>query len=158
MLDKIISSIEKSKIEKPKPESTHLAGSSESKSRTCPACGGESFWQPKRSDAWLCWDCEPPRSPNLVAQTLGGRQETQGPSSLLDGLEGFRRFWRAYRGPMIVWHQHPICKCGCDVTEEEWRPDGATKICVDCRSVVDFDSRVGVQIIKSDEAGGRDGK
>jgi hypothetical protein len=151
MIDQIISAIENSKtkieilIPEPEPESTHLAG----KKPSCEICGGENFWMAKKSDAWQCWSCSPPRSESLVAQTIPARRIAQEASRESEWPEGVDSRQAQSYGPLIVRHPFSICRCGSDITEEEWNLFGARKICRGCKTEISFDEFVGVESAKT---------
>lgn len=110
-------------------------------SRVCEKCGSENLWQPRKSDSWECFRCNPPRTESMVAQTrlgLGlvsrasdGSRELQSLGSVLT------RSW----GPFIVAHSGPVCECGCDWTEERGTLFEVFRVCVLCKkevSIPDF--------------------
>lgn len=145
MIDEIISNIEKTKNEILGEMNLATVQESHSLDGPCPACGGDEFWQPKRSDEWICRSCRPPRSESLVAQTRGGHRIAQGDQNASPHLEGLDTRWAQNQGFRIVWHPFPVCVCGSDVTEELWSIYGADKICRGCGQELFFDEFVGLQ-------------
>jgi hypothetical protein len=149
--EKMISKIENSKtkieisIPKHEPESIHLAG----KKTSCEICGGENFWMAKKSDAWQCWSCSPPRSESLIAQTIPPRRIAQEASREPEWPERVDSRQAQSYGPLIVLHPFSICRCGSDISEEEWNLFGARKICRGCKTEISFDEFVGVESAKS---------
>lgn len=148
MLDQIISNFEiaKNQISKSN-ESIDSAIENEitSLDGSCSTCGGDEFWQPKRSDEWRCCRCTPPKSESLVAQKRGGLEIALGGSVDSGQRETVDAYWAQRQGPLIVWHPFRVCACGSDVSEELWTIHGADKICSGCGKQLFIDDFVGLE-------------
>jgi hypothetical protein len=153
MLQKMILEIENSKTKfskneirdpDPKPETPLLAG----EKTICEICGGENFWLAKKSDAWQCLACSPPRSQSLVAQTKPARTIEQEPECDAEWPEWVNTRQSQSYGPLIVCHPFPICLCGSEITDEVWDFFGAVKFCRACGEPAIFDEFVGVEFAK----------
>lgn len=102
----------------------------------CEICESKNFWQPRKSDEWLCSRCHPPRSESLIAQKRGPQASVAEPQDEAQHLAGFRMLQAQSWGPYIVNHEKPICECGCSWTEELESNSQVKNFCVRCRKQI----------------------
>lgn len=135
LLKKLQSTVENSKVavaasrpaEPPKP-----------KVLRCDKCGGNHFWQSRKTEEWECFQCAPPRKASQIAAEVGNT-----PAKEALPLDGPSRVPGISWGPFIVTYSRPVCECGCNRIEEVGNLCEVLKKCCLCRRMVligDFDS------------------
>lgn len=137
LLHKLLSTVESSKVAvadaKPSPPVNPNV-------RRCDKCGGEAFWQSKKTDEWECSQCSPPKKASQVAATIG---ESRPKASETLPLDGPLRVPGISWGPFIVTYSKPVCVCGCNRIEEVGNLCEVLKKCCLCHRMVlidDFES------------------
>lgn len=160
LLQKISAALENSKSKisdlkpaPPPPVEPPSTTATTTETKICKSCGSKNFWQSKKSDEWICFDCRPPKSEKMIGQTIGDcsliAPEPPATSSdavndtiediSLAGLESIAsREW----GPWIVRYPRPVCKCGESRVEENGTLFTIVKKCVRCREIVFVDDFV----------------
>jgi hypothetical protein len=62
-------------------------------------------------------------------------------ANLIDDLTEIETIMQRRYGPYVVAHGRPICKCGCDWTEDFGFAGKVESVCVMCRTEIFLDSK-----------------
>lgn len=137
LLKKLLSTVESSKVA---VTESRPAEPTKPKVLRCERCGGDHFWQSRKTDEWECFQCSPPRKLSQVAAEVGSYPAKAKEDLSLDGPS---RVPSVSWGPFIVTYSRPVCQCGCNRIEEIGNLCEVLKKCCLCHRMVlidDFES------------------